>query len=105
MILYTLIQKLGGNLVYVVLAVAFLFLVLLFLKVKHTKHKASTMLFWVVLFFFIATFMMSIAGKGYDLSTFEGLKGASSNYWKWMLNSVDNMKSITANAVKMDWGF
>jgi len=48
--------------------------------------------------------MASITGKNVDLNSAEGLKEAGVLYSEWLGNGFENLKTLTTNAIKLDWG-
>jgi len=77
--------------------------IFLMVKAKYIKHK----LFWVLIFIFILLFYISFVlsgiSKSVNLTTFEGLKTASTIYLAWLSNAFDNIKTITGELIHMDW--
>jgi len=78
--------------------------IFIFVKLKYLKHKIS----WIIILFFILLFyigfLTSTAGQNIDFSTFDGTQTAIKLYMGWMGQSFDNLKVLTGQAVKLDWG-
>ncbi|MBS3066313.1 hypothetical protein J4205_00675 [Candidatus Pacearchaeota archaeon] len=88
---------------HIILIVILIGLIFLFVKLKYIKHK----LVWILLLVFVLAvylgFILSIAGQNVDLKTPEGAKLAIKLYLGWVGNSFTNLKSLTGQAVKLDW--
>lgn len=104
MALLGIVDFLKSNLTLTVIGIILLVIGIFLLKARHRRHKQSIFL-WVVLAFFIATFILSVIGKNFDLMSFSGIKMATMNYFSWLLNAFENVRTITTNAIRMDWGF
>lgn len=89
--------------VLILIGVILTIAIFIFIKAKYFKHK----LFWILILctavFVYISFTISIAGQGVNLDSIEGLQKAWTIYYAWMGNSFSNVKSISGNAVKMDW--
>lgn len=74
-----------------------------FLEFKRMKHKVFALfLIGLVLFiFFSAVFVFN--GKEVDYKTGPGVMSATKVYFSWLGSVFGNFKTITTNAIKMDW--
>ena len=86
-----------------VFAIAFVLIIILLIKMRYFKHKLSWILIIFGCLFLYLTFMASISGKNIDLNSFDGLRNAGSLYFSWLGNAFSNVKTLTSNAIKMDW--
>jgi len=57
----------------------------------------------IIILFSYFSFVYSIKGKDIDFKTIEGIKTAGQLYFSWLGNSFSNFKTITANAIHLDW--
>jgi ABC-type multidrug transport system permease subunit len=87
--------------VIIVLIVSAIFV---FVKFKYIKHKLTWIIILFLLLLFYVGFLASTSGQNIDFSSFEGSQTAIKLYLGWLGNSFDNMKTITGNAVNLDWG-
>lgn len=73
------------------------------IAIKRMRHKVFALfLIGVVLFlYFSATFVFK--DKDIDFKTTTGIITASNLYFNWLGSAFTNLKTITMNAVKMDW--
>lgn len=73
------------------------------LKTNHFKHRA-----WIILIVVLALFLyvsITLVNTNHDLNvnSTEGFFNSVKIYSGWLANGFKNLKSITGNAVKMDW--
>ncbi len=87
-----------------VLIVVLILLVVMVMKVRHFKHRAFAVIFILLLVFIYITSMNVLSGYDINLKTFTGIEKAVKVYFVWLGGVFDNMKSLTGNAVKLDWG-
>ena len=92
------------NAFQLIVIIALIAAIFLFVKVKYLKHKLSWVIILVLVLVFYIGFLASTAGENIDFSTFEGSQTAIKLYFTWLGNSFSNMKSLTGEAVKLDWG-
>ena len=78
--------------------------IFLFVKLKYIKHKLSWILILFLVLLFYVGFLASTSGEDIDFKSFEGSQTAIRLYLTWLGNSFDNMKTLTGQAVKLDWG-
>ncbi|MFA6022796.1 MAG: hypothetical protein WC781_01785 [Candidatus Pacearchaeota archaeon] len=78
-------------------------LIFIFLRAQHFKHKTVWVIIVFVALFFFLGFMLSIAGRDINYNSFDGIKTAGVLYMGWLGNTFDNVKTLTGNAIKMDW--
>ncbi len=74
------------------------------INLKAFKHKIfATAIVCLILFIYLSSSYV-LADKNINLATISGLEEATSVYLTWLIDAFGNVKSITTNAVKMDWG-
>jgi len=78
--------------------------IFVFVKFKYIKHKLSWIIVLFLILLFYVGFLASTSGQNIDFGTFEGSQTGIKLYLSWLGQSFDNMKSITGQAVKLDWG-
>lgn len=92
--------NIGGTLLITVVAIIVIWI---FIEVKRLKHKLFAILLIVMILFFYISLTITIRGQEIDLKTIPGIKQASKVYFAWMGSIFTNIKTLTANAIKMDW--
>lgn len=74
------------------------------IEVKRLKHKLFAIFLIGLILFAYLSFTFSLRGQDIDFKTVPGMIEASKIYFSWIGSAFSNMKSITSNAIKMDWG-
>ncbi|MCK5149524.1 hypothetical protein KAJ87_01200 [Candidatus Pacearchaeota archaeon] len=72
-------------------------------ELKRMKHKIFAILLIAMILFLYVTSGYVFEGKEVNFRTIDGLKEASSLYFVWFGSFFNNLKSITVNAIKMNW--
>jgi glucan phosphoethanolaminetransferase (alkaline phosphatase superfamily) len=70
---------------------------------KGFKHKFSAIFLILLIIFGYFSFVAVFKGKDVDFKSSDGIKAAGKLYFIWIGSAFSNVKSITANAVHMDW--
>ena len=84
--------------IIVLIALAFFFL-----RVKHVKHKVFLIIIIVVLLFFYTTGSQILAKQNINWKSAAGIEQGLKLYFSWLGGVFDNLKVLTANAIKMEW--
>lgn len=74
-----------------------------FLRLRHMKHKLFLILFILVLLFFYTTGSRVLAEHEINWKSVAGWEKGLKTYFAWLGGFVGNLRTITANAVRMDW--
>ena len=83
-----------------------LLILLVFFIIKGYEHKISKVLILLLVLILIASIFSIFRvtkNSGIELTTTSGIALATKVYFKWLANAFDNFKTITGNAVKMNW--
>jgi len=75
----------------------------LILGFKRFRHKFFTIFLIALILFTFISFSMVIKNKGVDLKTVSGMMQAGKLYFSWLGSVFGNFKTITADAIRMDW--
>ena len=73
------------------------------IKMNHLRHKFFIVLVVLLALFFYASITFVASKNNIKLDTYEGFSKAIQIYGGWLVNLFGNFKSLTGNAVKMDW--
>jgi len=73
------------------------------IEVKRMRHKFFAIFLIALILFSYISFSVTMKNNDVDLTSVDGLTKATKLYFLWLGSAFGNMKSITANAVKMDW--
>jgi glucan phosphoethanolaminetransferase (alkaline phosphatase superfamily) len=90
----------GTTLLIVGILVALVWIVIEF---KRFRHKLLAVFLIVLIIFTYVSFLVTLKGKDIDFKSVDGLKEAGTLYFSWLGSVFGNIKSITTNAIKMDW--
>lgn len=94
-------MDLSVTLIGIVLIIVVIWVVLEF---KRFKHRILAVLLIMILLFTYFSFTIVFKDKKLDLSSIEGIREAGGIYYSWVSSIFLNVKSLSSNAVKMDWG-
>jgi hypothetical protein len=87
-----------------ILIIAIVGLVFLVMKIANKKQELAVKS-TLAIFTLLAISMGYVYIKsGFDLTSFEGVKGFAKLYLSWLQSAFSNVKTITANAIKLNWG-
>ncbi len=93
------------NLGFTFLIVLALILVIwVFIEIQRFRHKLFAISLIVAILFFYASFSLTLRGEDINYASVEGISHAANLYFVWLGNTFTNFKSLTANAIKMNWG-
>ena len=93
-------MAIGTTLLIVLVLVAAIWILVEF---KRFKHKMFAVLLIVLILFTYVSFVATIKGKNLDFTTTDGLKKAGQLYFSWLGSVFKNMKTLTTNAINLDW--
>ena len=92
------------NAFHIIILVALIAGIFVFVKLKYIKHKLSWIIVLVLILLFYIGFLASTAGQDLDFNTFEGSQTAIKLYLTWLGQSFDNLRTLTGQAINLDWG-
>ena len=75
----------------------------LIIEFKRMRHKIFAIFLIVMILFFYVSAAWVFRGQNVDYKSVSGLTKAGKVYFHWLGSSFGNVKTITANAIKMDW--
>lgn len=76
----------------------------LIIEFKRFRHKLLLIFLIVTILSIYISFTWVLRNNNVDLTTLSGIKEASKFYFSWLGSVFGNFKTITSNAVKLDWG-
>lgn len=68
------------------------------------KHRFFAIFLIVLLLFTYFSFTFVLGNKNLDLSSWNGIKQAGAVYYSWLSSVFVNFKTLTTNAIHMNWG-
>ena len=101
-ILTLIITGMGVGITFIIIAILVL-AIWIFVEFKRFRHKIWAIFLIALILFTYFSFTSVIKGKDIDIKTFTGMKEAGKLYFLWIGNAFGNLKSITTNAIGMDW--
>ena len=72
-------------------------------EIKRLRHKIFAIFLIGLILFTYVSFSVVLKDKDIDYKTIPGVTSASKLYFSWLFSVFGNLKSITTNAIKMDW--
>lgn len=73
------------------------------IEVKRLKHKLFAILLIFLILFTYLSFTHVMRSNDVDLTSVSGMIDAGGLYVSWLGSIFSNFKTITANAINMDW--
>ncbi|MBU0894736.1 MAG: hypothetical protein KKF48_00535 [Nanoarchaeota archaeon] len=74
-----------------------------FIEIKRLRHKVFAMFLIALILFAYISFAVVIKDRNLDFKSIEGWIVAGKIYFSWLGSIFGNLKTITTNAIKMDW--
>lgn len=76
----------------------------IFIEAKRFNHRIFALFLVGLLIFLYLSFTIVLNGKNVDLTTLSGMQQAGGIYLSWLISIFDNLKTLTANAIHLNWG-
>lgn len=86
-----------------ILAIAIISIYVL-VELKRFRHKIFAIFLIAMILFVYLSATYVLKGRDLDLKTIPGVVDATKIYFSWLFSIFGNVKSVTSNAIKMDWG-
>ncbi len=83
--------------------VASIIAIWIFAEIKRVKHKIFAIAIILMLLFFYFSFTSVFKNRNIDFMSIDGLVIASEIYFSWITSFFGNIKTITSNALKIDF--
>jgi formate/nitrite transporter FocA (FNT family) len=93
-------MAIGVTLLIIGILIAAIWIILEF---KRMRHKMFAIFLIVLILFTYFSFTHIVKQNNVKLDTASGIFAATKLYFSWLGSLFGNVKSITANAIKMDW--
>ncbi|HLC86851.1 MAG TPA: hypothetical protein VJH65_01070 [Candidatus Nanoarchaeia archaeon] len=75
----------------------------LIVEFKRFRHKFFALLLIGLILFLYFSITSVFSGTDVDYKSFSGLTKATKIYFSWFGSTFGNIKTITGNAINMDW--
>ncbi len=89
--------------IWIIIAIIIVIIGLAFIKFSSTKSQIKLILCVLLILFLGGTILIVYTKNKLELTSYEGIMDAGKIYFGWLGNGFQNLKTITANAIKMDW--
>jgi len=73
------------------------------IEIRRFKHKIFAMFLIALILFLYISGLGVFGGANVDLSSVSGIIDAWKIYFSWLGSAFGNMKTLTANALNLDW--
>ena len=73
------------------------------IKMNHLKHRMFVIILVLIALFLYSSMALVTTQNDLDFNSTEGFFKTIKVYGGWLANGFKNFKTITGNAVKMDW--
>lgn len=90
----------GTTLIVVGVLIAAIWVII---EVKRMKHKIFAFLLIGLILFTYLSFTLVLKDKGIDIKKPSGMIEGGKLYLAWLGSMFGNFKTITSNAIKLDW--
>ena len=94
-----------GALGIILFVIGIIIIIVWFINAFSTiKYKIFAVLLIAIILFTYISFSVTIRDKNIDLTTVSGFVTANKLYFSWLVNVFKNFKTVTVQAIKLDWG-
>lgn len=73
------------------------------IEIKRLRHKIFAIFLIALILFTYISFTITLKDQEIDMKTIPGLMAASKLYISWLASAFNNLKSITTQAISLDW--
>ncbi len=87
----------------VIIVAVIIAVIWIFIELKRFKHKLVAIFLVALILFSYIGFVASIKGKDINFRSVDGVKIAGKLYFLWLGKVFNNFKTLTTNAIHMDW--
>ena len=91
------------NWIIILVAVIAVIVVTKFIHFRHLKHRVTAITLILLALFLYSTFTAVIHSNNIDLKNASGIISAFKVYFVWLGQSFGNLKTLTGNAINMNW--
>lgn len=93
-----------ANLLIIGIVGAIVIVLFFIIRFRHMRHRFYVIFIVLMLAFFYFSGVNIIKQNNTDLTSFNGLVTAGKVYIQWLGKVVDNVKTLSGNVVRADWG-
>ena len=92
-----------GIAVTIIIIALVIALIWIFVELRRFKHKFFAIFLIVLILASYFGFVVPLKGKDVNYKSIDGLQNVAKLYFIWIGSIFKNFKTITANAIKLDW--
>ena len=92
-----------ATLVFLVVLGLIILAAFMFLKTVHLKDRIVWSIVLAIIGFLALGYWLVLSDKNIDFGSAEGLQTTVKLYFGWFANMFDNVKTLTGEAINMDW--
>jgi len=93
-------MEIGVTFFIVAALIIFIWIVI---ELKRVRHKVFAIFLILLILFLYFSSSFVFEGQDIDFKSISGVTDASKLYFSWFGSIFTNLKTITTNAIKMDW--
>lgn len=86
-----------------VIIIILVLVAIVLLKTNHFRHRMWIFLLVILVLFLYISLTLVKTQNDLSFNSTEGAFNSLKVYFGWLANGFQNLKSITGNAIKMDW--
>ena len=92
-----------GIAVTVIIIALIIALIWIFVELRRFQHKFFAIFLIALILISYFGFVVTLKGKDINYKSIDGLQTVAKLYFVWIGSLFKNFKTITANAIKLDW--
>ena len=92
-----------GIAVIIIIIALIIALIWILVELRRFKHKFFAIFLIILILASYFGFVVTLKGKDIDYKSIDGLQTVAKLYFIWIGSIFKNLKTITANAIKLDW--
>ncbi len=89
--------------IYWIVIAIFIVIGIITIKVDHLNHRLFVLFLILLALVLYSSMVFVINQNNLDLSNKEGIFNGIKVYTVWLINSYQNIKTLTGKAINMDW--
>lgn len=89
---------------WVIILVLGVVMYFVFFRAKHLKQRITIGIVVMLLLFFYISYSKVTQDQDINYKSVVGIEKAAKLYFSWLGSAFGNLRGLTGNAVKMDWG-
>ena len=86
-----------------IIVLVLIVVVWILVELKRFRHKIWAIFLILLILFTYLSFGAVVKGKNLDFTSANGIKTAGQLYFSWLGSVFGNLKTITTNAIHMNW--